>query len=80
MLSVSQKAQLIPESSASRSAVEEFVEKVFFVYAYELRGLCIALNLPFDLSRIAIDDASARRDMRGGFTLRLGPDKWLPRV
>jgi len=60
--------------------VEEFVEEVFFLYAYELRGICVGFNLPFDLSRIALDYASARKDMRGGFSLLLSEDKRRPRV
>src|SRR5262249_31007535 len=32
----------------------EFIEDVFFFYAYKLSALCIGFNLPFDLSRLAI--------------------------
>jgi hypothetical protein len=39
--------------------VEGFVDEVFFVYAYDLRGTCVGLNLPFDLSRLAIGHGSA---------------------
>jgi transcriptional regulator with XRE-family HTH domain len=60
--------------------VREFVEAVFFPYAYELRALCVGLNLPFDLSRLAIDHDSARGKMRGGFSLKLSENKRQPRV
>jgi transcriptional regulator with XRE-family HTH domain len=60
--------------------LQEFVEEVFFPYAYDLRGTCVGLNLPFDLSRIAIDHGSARRRMRGGFSFKLSKDKRRPRV
>lgn len=60
--------------------VTEFIEEVFSLYVYELRGLCLGFNLPFDLSRIAIDHASARGSMRGGFSFQLRADKYRPRV
>ncbi len=59
---------------------EEFVEGVFFPYAYDLRGTCVGLNLPFDLSRIAIGHGSAKGPMRGGFSFRLSEDKRKPSV
>ncbi len=59
---------------------EEFVKEVFFPYVYDLRGQCIGFNLPFDLSRIAIGHTSARRKMRGGFSLKLIEDKYRPRA
>ncbi len=60
--------------------VEEFVEEVFFPYAYDLGGLCVGLNLPFDLARLAIHHAPARGSMRGGFSFRLSEDDRRPRV
>ena len=60
--------------------VREFVEAVFFPYAHELRALCVGLNLPFDLSRLAIGHDSSRGKMRGGFSLKLSEDKRRPRV
>lgn len=59
---------------------QRFVEEVFFVYAYELRGLCVGLNLAFDLSRIAIECGSAKRKMRGGFSFKLNEDHRRPRI
>ncbi len=60
--------------------VDGFVKEVFFPYVYELRGQCVGFNLPFDLSRIAIDHSSARGKLHGGFSLQLSPDKRRPRV
>jgi len=60
--------------------LEEFVDEVFFVYAYELRGTCVGLNLPFDLSRVAVRHGLARGRMRGGFSLQLSKDVRKPRV
>ena len=60
--------------------VKDFVEGVFFPYAYELGAYCVGFNLPFDLSRIAIDHNSARGSMRGGFSLELSKHKWRPRI
>ena len=59
---------------------EGFVEGVFFLYAYDLRGTCVGLNLPFDLSRISIGHGSAKGSMRGGFSFVLSEEKYRPRV
>lgn len=62
-------------------AREDFVEKVFFRVGYDFRGIIVGFNLPFDISRLAIDYGSARRrPMRGGFSFRLSPSPWRPRV
>jgi hypothetical protein len=53
---------------------QEFVDDVFYCYLYDLGALCIGFNLPFDLSRLALGHGSARRSMRGGFSLRLSED------
>lgn len=59
---------------------EEFRSAVFLQYAYALGGTVVGFNLPFDLSRIALNHSSARRSMRGGFSLQLTPDSTDPRV
>ena len=33
--------------------LEEFVDEILLRYGYDLTGLCIGFNLPFDISRIA---------------------------
>ncbi len=60
--------------------IEEFIEEVFYAYVYELRGLCVGFNLPFDISRLAIYHNSARGDMRGGFTFRLSENGRCPNI
>jgi hypothetical protein len=60
----------------------EFVEDIFFPIVYGRHGLCITLNGPFDLGRLAIGHGPAERpdSMRGGFSLQLGPDDRRPHV
>ena len=55
----------------------EFVDKVFYGSGYAAGAQIVGFNLPFDLSRLAIRHASARRSMRGGFSLTLSED-WPP--
>jgi len=59
---------------------DDFVETVFYRIGYELRASIIGFNLPFDLSRLALDHNPARRGMKGGFTFRLSEDKYQARV
>src|SRR5271166_1612828 len=55
----------------------EFVNDVFYGSGYAVGAQIVGFNLPFDLSRLAIRHASARRSMRGGFSLTLSED-WPP--
>lgn len=58
-----------------------FLREIFYRYGYYLGGLIVGFNLPFDLSRLAYEiDTSHGHDMRGGFTLDLLPEKWMPNV
>src|SRR5271170_6336198 len=54
-----------------------FVDEIFYGSAYAVGAQIVGFNLPFDLSRLAIRHASARRSMRGGFSLTLSED-WPP--
>lgn len=61
----------------------EFVERVFMRYAVLRRAWVVGHNLPFDLSRLAIDHGPAKDmsgTMRGGFTLTLSPNPKRPHV
>jgi len=49
----------------------EFVEAVFYDSGYAVGAEIVGFNLPFDISRLAIGHSSARRSMRGGFSLTL---------
>lgn len=58
----------------------EFADKVFFRIGYDRRGTIVGFNLPFDISRIAVDHAPARLSMRGGFSFKLSELTTQPRV
>lgn len=69
-----------------------FVETVFWQWAYRAGALVVGFNLPFDLSRIAVDWGSSRGGrFSGGFSLTLWdypdpktgrprPDAYRPRI
>ena len=61
--------------------VAAFVDDVFFPYIYDRNARCIAFNLPFDVSRLAIyHNTSKGKRMRGGFSFQLSADRYRPRV
>ena len=64
----------------SLQTAHEFRRDVFLYYAVDLRAAVIGFNLPFDISRIAIDHGVARNSMRGGFSFLLSRDRRRPRV
>jgi hypothetical protein len=74
LLAYCQQHKLTPRT------LESFVREVFYRYGYELRGTIVGINLPFDLAHIAISAKPAKRDMYGGFSLKLSPNKRLPAV
>ena len=57
--------------------VAAFREDVFLKYGYTQHSTVVGFNLPFDLSRIAMDHGPARRHMRGGFSFRLTATKTI---
>jgi hypothetical protein len=57
----------------------EFVDEVFYQSGQAVGAQIVGFNLPFDLSRLAIRHASARRSMKGGFSLTLS-ENWPPVV
>lgn len=59
---------------------DEFVDKVFYGIAYDLRASIVGFNLPFDLSRLAIRGPARGKTMKGGFTFQFSTDPWKPRV
>jgi len=59
--------------------VREFVDKIFYPYAYRKRCEVIGFNLPFDLSRLAIDCGVARKT-KDAFSLKLSEDERNPRI
>jgi hypothetical protein len=58
----------------------QFRSRVFLKYGYTRRSNIVGFNLPFDISRIAIDHGPARGHMRGGFSFKLTSDKRDPHV
>ena len=54
-------------------SVREFVDNVFYPYAYKMRVEVIGFNLPFDLSRLAIKYGISRKT-KDGFSFKLSGD------
>ncbi|MEQ8832823.1 MAG: hypothetical protein RIB67_00100 [Miltoncostaeaceae bacterium] len=49
----------------------QFVDQLLWRRAYKQRALVVGLNLPFDLSRLAVGAGAAKGWFRGGFSLPL---------
>jgi len=60
--------------------VEAFNVEVFLEVGYALGGAVVGFNLPFDISRIALDYGAARDKMRGGFSFLLSMNPTHARV
>ena len=61
--------------------LEEFIEKIFFKYAFDFTGRCVGMNLPFDLSRLAYNHWRCDQDpYTGGFGVRLTPYRTWPTI
>ncbi|MCH7647719.1 MAG: hypothetical protein IIA83_03840, partial [Thaumarchaeota archaeon] len=60
--------------------VRKFVNDVFLPEVYDRQTLCIGFNLPFDLSRLAIDFGYGRKSNRGSFSFKLTENKRYPRL
>jgi hypothetical protein len=63
----------------------EFIDDVFYRIGYHYRGQVVGFNLPFDISRLAIDHNSARTSKRNrlfqnGFSFKLSDNRFHPRV
>lgn len=70
---VENKAEVAPGCATALvfMSQEKFARKLFRA-AYDTRALIVGFNLPFDLSRIALDWRPARSRYEGGFSLPLG--------
>ena len=68
------------ETGARLLTVRQFVDWVLFDKVFELGGVVIGFNLPFDISRIALNHGSAQKTMRGGFSFKLSKNTDWPRV
>jgi DNA polymerase type B, organellar and viral/DNA polymerase family B len=68
------------ENDLALFSTRDFVDKRLYAVIDDLRGHIIGLNLPFDLSRLAIKHSNARRSMRSGFSLSLSENTKRARV
>src|SRR2546422_2672709 len=60
---------------------KQFNNEVFYPEVYFKRTCCVGFNLPFDISRIALDVGYARdKTMLGGFSFKLSTNMEYPRV
>jgi hypothetical protein len=68
----------------------EFVNEIFYKASYKSRAMVVGFNLPFDISRLAVNSGLARGFYRGGFCFTLSEykdahgkfreDLWKPRI
>ena len=60
---------------------DEFVSGIFLGLAHALGARIVGFNLTFDLSRIVMPKvAPAKGRMRGGFSLTLRPERYIPKI
>ena len=59
--------------------IKDFVNEIFYPYAYKMRCEIIGFNLPFDLSRLAISFGISRKT-EDGFSFNLSEDTRNPRI
>lgn len=77
--------EYVTQNNLTILTVAEFIKKIFFGVGYRYRARIVGFNLPFDISRLAIDHAEARTTkdnklMQGGFTFKLIENDFYPRV
>lgn len=60
--------------------LKTFIETVFYLTIHKEEVPCIGFNLPFDISRLAMDYGYARGWLRGGFTFTLSKEKKYPAI
>ena len=67
-------AELEPTDAGEHLALRtraSFVEDIIYKWGFEIGGLIIGFNLPFDISRIAVAHTYAKGDYKGGFSFIL---------
>ncbi len=74
------KIEVLKKSDKKVIPVREFVDEIFLVDTYDRQTLCVGFNLPFDLSRLAIDFGYGRKSNNSGFSFKLTNDKRYPRI
>lgn len=65
--------------------VEDFIEEIFFQECAFLDGTCVGFNLPFDLSRLAVNHGTAKGGKRStifqhGFSLKLSTNPYRSHI
>src|SRR5262249_14424321 len=60
--------------------IEEFRAGILLKYGYTRHAAIVGFNLPFDISRVALDHGVARRDKRGGYSFLLSRNSDNPRI
>jgi hypothetical protein len=60
---------------------DEFVSEILYGMAYALGARIVGFNITFDIARLAQPNpAPAKGRMKGGFSLRLRSEKYIPRI
>lgn len=67
------------DNNINTYTLEEFRE-VFLDEVYDLETLCIGFNLPFDISRIALQAPQGRLSYREGFSMQISENQYYPRL
>nr|WP_321498352.1 hypothetical protein [uncultured Methanolobus sp.] len=60
--------------------IKEFIDSVLYPEIFGFRTLCIGFNLPFDISRLAIEVGISRGNNKGGFTFSLSENRFNPPI
>jgi hypothetical protein len=60
--------------------ISDFRTDILLKYGYTRHATIVGFNLPFDISRIALDHGVARRDKRGGYSFLLTRNSEDPRI
>ena len=68
-----QRAEVVPGRSPTIRLLSraEFVEQVLYEIVYRKKAMVVGFNLPFDMTRIAVDATKSRKTFYGGTSLRL---------
>ncbi len=79
------KDRLVIEEFAGSNQLEfttraEFVEKIFYLECYQLGTLCVGFNLPFDISRLALEASTGKGRNRKRFMFTLSRRHRWPRI
>jgi len=78
---ITNKEFLILENSGCKIiSIRRFVDEIFLPEIYSRQTLCVGFNLPFDISRLAVNFGYGRKTNRGSFSFKLTENKEYPRL